>query len=164
MILLCDSREQLNKTKGSGLLTFEHEAIEWCQLCTLPFGDYWAVFKNGETSRYIIERKALGDFFGSFGGNYANEKNKLERFFENDLGITQYIVAIEGSVSDVLNGYKHSKKEGKDLFRTMMTWYVRYHVDVWMMSRKELEFVIPELFYAEGMNNVNSKLMKKKEI
>lgn len=154
MIILCDSREQIKKGRDTGLMTFEHDAIEWCQICTLPFGDYWAVFKNGRTSRYIVERKAVGDFFGSFAGHYKAERKKLQKFLTNELGIERYIVAIEGTIGEVLDGYKHSTKPGRDLFRTMMTWYVRYDVDIWYQSREDLEFAIPELFYSEGIDDL----------
>jgi len=161
MIILCDSRENMRVGRDSGLLHFEHEAIEYEQVTALPFGDYWCVYKDGTVSPFIFERKAIGDFFSSFSNGYKNERKKLDKFFENDYGINQYIVIIEGSISDILKGYKYSHKNGRDLIRTMLTWWNKYKVITLFMKRHEIEFFIPELFSSYGKMKTKEKLKKK---
>ena len=163
MIILCDSREQTP-------LRFKHEALEGTERKALPFGDYWCEYKDGSLCPYIIERKAIGDFFGSFGGKgYDNEKNKLEKF-QKDERFTKYIVVIEATFGEVLKGYSHSTVKGLSVARTMMTWWVKYNVVPCYVPRKDLNIFIAELFYSYGMNKVQDekreverKLRKKRK-
>ena len=136
------------------MLEFDHEAVDWCQVVALPFGDYWCVLKDDHVVPFVFERKATNDFFSSFSGRYEYEKDKLLRC--RDAGM-DYIVILEGSLSEILKGDKHCSKEGISLIRTMKTWEIKFYCGdndyarvVWCNDRKEMTTHIEESFYAYG--------------
>ena len=143
MIILCDSREQ-----NSLAWEFDHLAIDWVQICALPFADYWCVFQDGHIVPFVFERKDKKDFFGSFGGRYDNEKKKLIKCHKEGM---LYKVILECPLKDVLKGYKYSNSEGISLARTMFTWNVKYNVEtIYCSNRKEMAIYIAESFFAYG--------------
>ena len=90
----------------------------------------------------VCERKGLGDLFGSFCRNYEQEKRKWEKAQAWQL---QYILAIEGTISDVLAGHQYwkqgavheAKKSGLAQLRQLCTIERRYGVQVkYFESRK----------------------------
>ena len=123
---------------------------------TLTTGDYSARhrLKSGieQMDTTVIERKGLGDLFGSFCRNYEQEKKKWERAQAWNL---QYILAIEGTVSDVLAGHTYwkagevheAKKSGLAQIRQLCSIERRYGVSVrFFASRKEMALWIVEYF------------------
>lgn len=130
------------------MLEFNHPAIDWCQVCALPFADYWCVLKDDHIVPFVFERKAKSDFFGSFGGRYENEKKKLIKSKDAEMF---YKIAIECPMSEVLSGYPHSTVDGLSLIRTVFTWGERYGVEtIFCDGRKDMANYIAERFYAYG--------------
>jgi len=143
MIILCDSREQ-----DSLAYEFNHVAIDWVQICALPYADYWCVLGDGTIVPFVFERKAKGDFFGSFGGRHESEKAKLMKSRNDNVG---YKIIIEGSLEDILDGFSRSTVEGITLVRTMFTWCERYGVEtIFCNNRYEMVQYITERFFAYG--------------
>ena len=117
----------------------------------LPTGDYGAEH-DGILDTTVFERKSLGDLFSSFTAGYAREKAKWQR--AQALGLT-YILAIEGTASEVLQGHQYwakgeawySKKSGWAMLRQLMTVQRKYGVPVWFTSsRKEMAMLIQEFY------------------
>ena len=102
----------------------------------------------------VIERKA-DDLWTSFSGeNYTREKAKWER--AHALGLN-YIIAIEGMVSDVLAGHTYwkqgevheAKKSGLAQLRQLLSIQRRYGIQVqFFESRKAMALWIVEYFLA----------------
>lgn len=121
---------------------------------TLETGDY-AVRINGEIAPVRIERKSISDLFSSFSGdNYRREKEKIERAKVSDI---RYILAIEGSCSDVRKGasyYKGGqlhqvKKDGLSQVRQIETISMRYGVEVrYCAGREDMAFMVQEILMA----------------
>ena len=148
MIILQDSKEQEP-------LEFNHVAIDWVQICALPFGDYWCVLKDNHIVPIVFERKALGDFFSSFGGRYKAEKAKLRKAHRANV---LYKVIIEEPLTEVLKGPDYGKVSGLGLARTMFTWMERYEVEtIFCKNRKEMATYIAERFYAYGKEYTENK-------
>lgn len=146
MIIIQDTREQ-------DPLIFMSNDVEVVKE-TLETGDY-AVRFNGEVAPIRIERKSIADLFTSFNGdNYDRERDKILR--AKELGL-KYILAIEGSASEVRKGHSYRKdgeihdvkKTGLSQVRQLMTIAHKYGVEVWFTDgRRDMAFRIIEYFMA----------------
>ena len=153
IILITDTREKL-PLKFPEVVGVSHR-VE-----TMKTGDYTAIHKVGEKEVYdltVCERKSVSDCFNSFvGDNYRREKEKWER--AHQLGL-HYILAIEGTVTDVLQGNRYwkagemqeSRKTGLAQLRQLCTISLKYQVQTWFFSsRKEMAVYLLEFFLASG--------------
>jgi ERCC4-type nuclease len=125
---------------------------------TLNIGDYSASYTiGGETivSSSIVERKSIGDLFGSYTSGYENERKKFLRAIEAK---KKFILAIEGTVSEILKGHSYTKggeeyvarKDGMTMLRQLMSCCHRYNISLWCCSsRSEMAMMIQEYFLAE---------------
>jgi hypothetical protein len=148
MRLLIDTREQnplvFSEVKGVSI-----------ERAALPTADYGAIHGEGAWDAVLFERKSLGDLFGSFHGKaYRREKAKIQVAQEQGY---ELILAIEGSLSDVLAGFTYrkggricrSRKSGLAMARQLMTIERRYGVRVWFCgTRKEMAWRIIEYYLA----------------
>lgn len=151
MIILIDSREKLP-------LTFPTVNDIEVRTLALPVGDYSAIHLiDGKEipDRAVCERKNISDLFSAFAAGYEAEKTKLLR--AQALGLT-YVLAIEGSFSDVLKGHTYwkageaheSQKSGLSQIRQLMSLERRYDVRCWFCtSRREMALWILEYFLAQ---------------
>ena len=126
---------------------------------TLLIGDYtaWHRFNGREVpDPCVVERKGMGDLFTSFTSGYEREKAKWTD--AHQLGL-HYILAIEGTVTDVLQGNRYwkegeaheSRKSGLAQLRQLCTISLKYQVQTWFFSsRKEMAFYLLEFFLASG--------------
>ena len=153
IILITDTREKLP-------LTFPSVSGVRYRTETMKTGDYTAVHEIHGKEVYdntICERKSIADCFNSFvGDNYRREKEKWERTQQLNL---HYILAIEGTVTDVLQGNRYwkagemqeSRKTGLAQLRQLCTISLKYQVQTWFFSsRKEMAFYLVEFFLASG--------------
>lgn len=151
MILFTDSREQ-------DFLEFgKVEGVEHRKSC-LSVGDYTASYVvGGKTveSRFVVERKGMGDLFNSYTSGYERERAKFKRSEESE---KTFILAVEGTVNDILQGFSYTKhgveikhkKDGISMLRQLMTCAVKYGVQLWWFrSRYEMAMAVQELFLAE---------------
>ena len=126
---------------------------------TLLIGDYtaWHRFNGREVpDPCVVERKGIGDLFTSFTSGYEREKAKWTK--AHQLGL-HYVLAIEGTVTDVLQGNRYwkageaqeSRKTGLAQLRQLCTISLKYQVQTWFFSsRKEMAFYLLEFFLASG--------------
>ena len=126
---------------------------------TMTTGDYTARhrLKSGveQMDTTVVERKSVPDLYNSFCRHYDNEMKKWERAQAWNL---QYIIAVEGTVSDVLAGHQYwkqgevheAKKSGLAQLRQLCTIERRYGVQVkYFESRKAMALWIVEYFLAQ---------------
>lgn len=121
---------------------------------TLDTGDY-AVRIEGQLSPIRIERKSVADLFSSFSGdNYRREKDKIQRAKESSL---RYVIAIEGSCSDVRKGCRYYKagewhqveKDGLSQIRQIETISMKYGVEIrYCSGRDDMAFMVQEILMA----------------
>jgi len=151
MRLITDTREQLQLTFSPCV------GVEYVT-GTLSCGDYAASYViDGKEiqSHAVVERKALGDLFSSYTSGYERERAKFIRCKE--LGKC-FILAIEGTASDILRGHTYtkggiehkSKKDGMTMFRQIMSCANKYGIIPWFCeSRTVMALMIQEYFLAE---------------
>ena len=144
LVLEIDGREQQPLAFPVGITTSR---------VTLPVGDYTATWA-GERAPWVIERKALGDLFGSYASGYEKERAKFLK--AADLGITFHL-AIEASLTEVRRGHtywakgeSHSpRKDGVAQVRQLMTITHRYGVPIHFFAGR-LEMAWWVLEFAQG--------------
>jgi len=66
---------------------------------------------------------------------------------------------IEGSISDIRKGFKHSKRDGESIIDQLMTIWVKYGVPHYFFNdRHEMSYWIYKLFYSIGKLYIEDKL------
>lgn len=145
--MIVDSREQAP-------LEFKIEGLEVVRE-GLKVGDYGFIDNKGVRDNAVIERKSIGDLFGSYGGKgYERERNKIIK--AKDMGL-RFILAIEASIWDVRSGHEYwdggrvrtSGKTGLSMVRQLMSVARKYEVDVWFCgNREKMAFMVYEYFLA----------------
>lgn len=149
--ILSDSREQAPLSFNKDKFDVVIEAV--------PFGDYWCEIPNTEGSFTQIpicfERKGLGDLFGTMGNGYDRFKREMERCKEAKFHM---ILVVEGTLSEVLRGYKHSSIEGKSLLKKLAMLRIRYDLEVlFFEDRRSMARWIEEVFDAVHRNYLKPK-------
>lgn len=141
MLLLVDTREQLP-------LEFKFPT----KVGKLSVGDYGCQYDDGHICPTLIERKSLNDLFGSLGKNYKRFGREIVRAHKNNQNI---IIAIEGSISNILVGTRFSFISGIKIMRTLLTLWVRYGViSVFCKDREEMSVFVAEFYCAYNRNRI----------
>jgi len=139
IVIIQDTREQAP-------LDFRGiEGVDQVDVSGLAYGDY-AGLVNGKLAPIIIERKSIGDLFGTMGAGYVRFKREMERAKKDNMTL---ILAVEGSYTDVWNGYERSQIEGPSMIKKLDTLYVKYDLFTWYCeSRRVMARRIVGLFSA----------------
>lgn len=147
MILVCDTREQ-KMLDFSGI-----EGVEKIEEMALSFGDYTAIV-HGRPVPIVVERKGLGDLFGTMTSGYERFKKEMARAKESNMKL---ILAIEGTYSTVWEGIAHSQFDGQSMLKKLATLYVKYDLECWFCeSRRVMARRICDTFAAVEKNYVSS--------
>ena len=130
--------------------------------CLSREGDYAVRFKDGHIPPVRIERKSLGDLFGTLGKGMPRFMEEIENCIDKGL---QLYIFIECPLSDILDGHRFSKKvKPQSVVRTLNTLEVKYGVIYkCFSSRSEMARAIYELFYALGKQYDKKKRAENKE-
>ena len=144
MVITIDSREQnpLDFKSGGSVSRVVEDG--------LPFGDYWCAYETGETMKVVFERKTIPDLFGTLTNGMERFKKEVNRALENKFAL---VLAIEGTLSEVLAGAKNSSVEGKSIIKTVFTLWMKYDVmPVFLPNRSEMKRFMIETWTAIGRN------------
>lgn len=142
MILIRDTREQLPLEFPSC------PSVEAVVDEKLDYGDYRARFKDGSLSKLVLDRKGISDLYGTMTTNYDRFKRELERAKQDG---AQLELIIEGTLSEVSQGFEHSKFEGSSMMKKLGTLWHRYHLyTVFCADRDEMAAYILWRFESEG--------------
>lgn len=153
MIILCDTREQLP-------LNFPFQEVEEIRRTKLEVGDYSAIFGEYQVP-VCFERKSIGDVFGTLTSGYERFKEEILRAKANNITL---ILIIEGSMSKVLGGFKHSGVKGISIIKTIFTLWIRYEIHpIFCKDRDEMAAYIFHYFYAMKRNYLAEQPTKKEE-
>jgi ERCC4-type nuclease len=145
--ILADTREQ-------AVLEFNHPYITEVVRTKLDFGDYSCEYSDNTRPPVIFERKNIYDLFSTLTSGHERFKREIIRAKTAN---HQLIIIIEGTMSDVLDGIKHSQVKGITIVRQLFTLYWRYGVQfVFSADRTEMANYIMECYFSIGR-------MKKKE-
>ena len=145
MVILCDTREQLP-------LKFSHPYITEVAKKKLDFGDYGCKFRDGHVVPIYFERKSIGDLYGTMGKGYKRFKKEMLR--SQEAKATLFII-VEGALTEVGKGYKHSKIYGRSMKQKLFTLWLRYGVQtIFTTSRKEMAEYITQFYLACGRQHI----------
>lgn len=150
MQIIIDTREQKP-------LEFSVPTIREC----LPCGDYRAKFSDGSLSDVVMERKSIGDLYGTLSQGYDRFKREIFKAAENKITL---VIIIEGSLRRVLAGYRNSQRTPISIVYQLFTLKVRYKIDsVFCNNRDEASQYITHYFLACEKEYNDTKLTEKRE-
>lgn len=154
MEILIDTREQLP-------LTFNHPFVEKITVQKIDCGDYCVRFHNGYIPTVRFERKSIGDCYGTMSQGYERFKREIQRAKDFEVKI---IILIEGTLTKVLKGYEHSKREPDSIVKQLFTLWEKYDVmPVFCKDRDEMSRYIIEFYSAIGRKALQD-LKKQKQL
>lgn len=97
----------------------------------LPTGDYSI---DGLQEKICIERKSLADLFGSVGTGRQRFEREMQRMSEFDYAA----LIIESPLAGIFsNPPSRSSMNPKSVFRTLLSWSIKYNVCVWPAWNRE---------------------------
>jgi ERCC4-type nuclease len=119
----------------------------------LKTGDYSI---KGLENKITVERKTLTDLFGSTG----NERKRFEREFERMKNFEYSALVIESSLAGIFtNPSSRSKMNPKVVFRTLISWSIKYGVCVWPAWNREaaerVTYLILKRYYDDYVKNLD---------
>ena len=133
------------------------EGIEKVEEMALSFGDYTA-FVHECPVPVVVERKGLGDLFGTMTSGYSRFRKEMERAKVSNMKL---IIAVEGTYSDVWNGTEHSQFSGESMVKKLAMLQVRYDIETWFCeNRRVMARRICDLFSAVERNWVKDSSLK----
>ena len=116
----------------------------------LKTGDYSI---KGLEDKITVERKSLVDLFGSVGNGRARFEREMERMNKFDYAA----LVIESSLSNIfVNPPGRSKMNPKAIFRTLISWSVKYNVCIWPMWNREAAERVTYLILKRYYDNYES--------
>ena len=144
LVIVRDTREQ-KELSFDGL-----EGVDKVEDMALPYGDYTAIIDDKPVP-IVVERKSLGDCWKTMASDdYDRFKREFERCEKDNFHM---ILAIEGTYSDVLNGFDYSQFSGESMVKKLATLSVRYGIECWFMeSRQMMAHRITQTFLAVARN------------
>lgn len=91
----------------------------------LDFGDYGCHLSDDHFVPVVWERKSVGDLFGTLSSGYDRFKCEIIRCQEAKF---RMILLIEGTLTKVARGTKHSSRSGESVLAQTMTLFVKYGI------------------------------------
>jgi ERCC4-type nuclease len=129
----------------------------------LPYGDYFGGWedKSGQFVEFFpvcFERKSLGDLYGTLGAGMERFKREIERAKEDGFKL---IIIVEGCLTEVEKGYKHSSIKGESILKTLFTLWVKHDIPhILCNDRNDMMTTILHMFDAIGRNYKPTKKRK----
>lgn len=140
---------------------FEDRELKQVSRATLPVGDYACELNPTFRIPVVFERKSLGDLFGTLTQGYERFKRELEKAKELNIKV---IIIIEGTLTKVLKGYKHSQRPGISIIKQLFTLWIKYDViPVFCKDREEMQKYIINFYSAISKKAVEDLKIKKGE-
>ena len=138
MIIVQDSREQL-------ALDFIGLDIERVETMGLAYGDYTAIVHEKPVP-IVFERKGFSDLWGTMTSGYDRFKREMERAKKDNVKL---ILIIEGTYTDVWNGFERSQYDGASMLKKLATLYTKYDLEyIFCESRRVMARRIVDTFSA----------------
>lgn len=155
--LIIDTRETLPLPfrKNKFITEIVHEKLD--------VGDYACVLNDGHFIPIIFDRKAFGDLYGTMTNGYDRFKKAIIRSQESNI---QLFIIVEGSLTEVGEGYKYSKFKGLSMKYKLFTLWAKYGVQtIFCTSRQEMIVYITQFFIAcekQYLRSLNEQKSKSK--
>ena len=146
LVLKIDTRETLSLRDEFREGVFD-SIVDEC----LPFGDYWCEIDGSEVP-IVFERKGFSDCFGTLTNKERIERLK-ERCAEAKSVDCEFILAIEGSMREVANGYQHSSVDGNRVIKTIFSFWVKHGlIPMFFEDRRSMARFIEETYTSLARN------------
>ena len=141
------------------MLKFNHPQITEVIKEKLDVGDYMAEFSDGHRPNIVFERKSIADLYGTLSKGYERFKKEIKRSHESN---TTMFIIVEGTMTDVLKGYKHSKRKGISIVAQLFTIMIRYGVKtIYCKDRREMVKYITEFYLCCGREYIRKLGVKR---
>ena len=151
MIIKVDSREQnpLEFSTKNGLITVVTTG--------LPFGDYWCAMQDKDGNEMnevpiMFERKSISDLYSTLTNedNIRRHKEKIKK--AEQMGCRMFMI-VEGTLSDVEEGYEYSEAKPLSVVKTIFTFMVKYNfMPIFCKDRAEMVRFMIHTWHAFGRN------------
>lgn len=139
MVIVTDTREQ-KVLDFSGI-----EGVEAVEEATLPYGDYHAIV-HGKPVPLLFERKGFSDLWGTMTSGYDRFKREMERAKADNMKL---VLIIEGSYTEVYNGFDKSVYDGSSMLKKLATLYTKYDLEyIFCESRRVMARRIVDTYSA----------------
>jgi ERCC4-type nuclease len=141
VIIVQDTREQKP-------LDFSNiEGVEKVEVMTLSYGDYTAVV-HGRPVPILFARKGFSDLWGTFSTTDGHRRFKAEMQRAKDANM-KLILIIEGTYSEVWDGFERSQYDGPSMLKKLSTLYTKYDLEyIFCESRRVMARRIADTFYS----------------
>jgi ERCC4-type nuclease len=144
--------EILQDTREQTPLKFHSPFITSVAKKKLDFGDYGAKFKDGTIPNIFFERKTIGDLYGTMGKGYPRFKKEIER---SQMAKATLFIIVDGTLTEVGKGYKHSKIYGKSMKYKLFTLWVKHGIQtIFTANSKEMAEYITQFYIGCGKEHV----------
>ncbi len=121
------------------------EGVDKIEEGALPYGDYTAIVHD-KPCNIVFERKSFSDLWGTMTAGHERFKAEMKRAKDDDMKL---ILIIEGSYSDVWNGFERSAYDGGSMLKQLATMYVKYDLEyIFCESRRVMARRIVDTFSA----------------
>lgn len=145
MILVQDTREQ-KPLDFSGI-----DRVEKVEVMTLSYGDYTGIV-HGRPVPILFCRKAFGDLWGTFSTTDGHRRFKAEMARAKDENM-KLILIIEGTYSQVWDGFERSQFDGPSMLKKLATLSVKYDLEyIFCESRRVMARRIADTYSAVERN------------
>jgi ERCC4-type nuclease len=149
--IIIDTQEKKLGIKGYNFKTIKPQPLT--ERKHLKTGDYSI---KGLEDKITIERKSLIDLFGSVGTG----RKKLEAEFQRMSEFDYAALMIESSLAGIFtNPPSRSKMLPKAVFRTIISWSVKYNVCIFPMWNREsaerVTYLILKRYYDEFVKRID---------
>lgn len=117
----------------------------------LSYGDYSGIVHE-KAVPILFCRKGFSDLWGTFSttDGHRRFKNELERAKSDGMKL---VLIIEGSYTDVWNGFERSQFDGPSMLKKLATLYTKYDLEyIFCESRRVMARRIADTFYAIERN------------
>ena len=142
MIIISDTREKA-ELDFSGI-----DGVERVDKLGLAYGDYTALVHGSKPVPIVFERKGFSDLWSTMSSPDGHRLHK-EKIKKAEADKVKLILIIEGSYTDVWNGFERSKYDGESMLKKLATLYVKYdHEYIFCESRRVMARRIADTFLA----------------
>lgn len=90
----------------------------------LAYGDYTALV-HGKPVPIVFERKGFSDLWGTMSTTDGHRLHK-EKIRKAEVDNVKLILIIEGTYTDVWNGFERSQYDGQTMLKKLATLYTKY--------------------------------------
>lgn len=110
----------------------------------------------------VFERKSIPDLYGTLSSEVGIDRHK-KKVAKADAAGVKLIMAVEGTLTEVLGGCPHSKADPDGLVKRVFTFMIRYGFQpVFCNNRSEMKRYMTETWEAIGRNWIRNKTESEK--